>query len=57
MVDMKDLEQKIEDHEALCAERMQDIQFRLKRLEAGAVIALTAVIGLLVQIILILADK
>lgn len=53
----KELAQKLEDHEKLCAERMQDIQYRLKRLEAGAVIALTAVIGLLIQIIFILADK
>ena len=53
----KELTQKIEDHEKLCAERMQAIQYRLKRLETGAVIALTTVIGLLIQIIFILADK
>lgn len=53
----KELNQKLEDHEKLCAERMENIQFRLKRLETGAVIGLTAVIGLLVQIIFILADK
>tara|TARA_X000001316_G_C917325_1_gene31547 strand:- start:640 stop:807 length:168 start_codon:yes stop_codon:yes gene_type:complete len=53
----KELYQKIEDHEKLCAERIENIQYRLKRLETGAVIGLTAVIGLLVQIIFTLADK
>jgi hypothetical protein len=43
---------QIDNHEALCAERWGETLFRIKRLEAGALYAVTGVIGLLVTILL-----
>lgn len=43
---------QIDNHEAICAERWGETLFRIKRLESGALFALTGVIGLLITILL-----
>lgn len=48
---------EIDGHIDICHERYISIDKRLARLEGGAVMGLTGVIGLLISIILILLDK
>jgi len=45
---------QINTHEAVCAERWGETLWRLKRLEQGALYAVSAVIGLLVSIIFLI---
>ncbi len=45
---------QINTHEAICAERWGETLWRLKRLEQGALYAVSAVIGLLVSIIFLI---
>ena len=48
---------QIDGHIDICHERYESIDKRLARLESGAVMGLTGVIGLLISIIMILLDK
>lgn len=52
MTDVKDVEAKLNTHEAVCAERYSGINAQLKRLEGWFVALFSAIIGLLLAIIL-----
>jgi len=48
---------QIDSHEAICAERWGETLFRLKRLEAGAFLAMSAAMSLLIAILFVVLDS
>jgi len=54
---VKDVKHQIDTHEAVCAERWLETVNRIKRLESGAMWAVSGVFGLLLTIIFMLIEK
>ena len=52
-----DVKHQIDTHEAVCAERWLETVNRIKRLESGAMLAVTGMFGLLITIIFMLLER